>query len=201
MSNAQAAGATRESSVGNKGTLFAEMAAFDVGGGIKHFLHARTALGTFVGDDDAIARLHLTSENALTSVVLRIEDHGWTFEMPQFGSHTGCFHHTTILGDVAKEHCQTTVFRIGVFHIAYASRSTIGVKTGPLLILIAHLGGETATGGTVVDAVGLSIDRRTSHCLVERQSINALGVATYQSALVQLVQNAQDATSSVALLD
>ena len=73
MANAQTAGSAREASVGDEGTLLAEVHALDVRCGIEHLLHARSALRTFMSDDHTVAAFDLSSKNALTSSLLRVE--------------------------------------------------------------------------------------------------------------------------------
>ena len=70
MAYAEAAGAAREAPVGNERTLSAQVHALDIRRWIEHFLHARAALGPFVGDDHAVAALHPPTEYSLAGIFL-----------------------------------------------------------------------------------------------------------------------------------
>ena len=70
VADAEAASATRETTVGNQGSLLAQVHTLYIRGGIEHLLHARTALWPLVGDDHAVATLHLAAKNTLAGIFL-----------------------------------------------------------------------------------------------------------------------------------
>ena len=63
-----------KAAVGNQRAGFVEVLGFEVRRGVEHLLHAGTSLGSFVADDDRLARLHFVAENALDSLFLRFVD-------------------------------------------------------------------------------------------------------------------------------
>ena len=151
MANAQARGATRETTVGNQGTLFTQVHALDIRGGIEHLLHTRTTLRSFVGNDDTVAALHLTAEDSLTGIFLRVEHHCGTFEVPQGFIHTGSLHHAAVLSDVAEEHGQSTILGVGMLKVADATVGAVSVQRGILLRLRTHLRREAVARSGVID--------------------------------------------------
>ena len=151
VTDTQATRTTREAAISDKGTLLTEVTALDIRSRIKHLLHAWASLRTFVGDDDTVATVHLATEDAFTRIFLRVEDHSRTFEVPQFWSDTGSLHYATVLCDVAEEHSQATIFRVGMLEVADTSVLAVGVETLPLLILGTHLRGEPTARSTVID--------------------------------------------------
>ena len=70
MSDGEAAGATRETSVSDQGALLTEVHRLDIRGGVEHLLHAGASLGSLVGDDHTIAALHTSSQDAFAGVFL-----------------------------------------------------------------------------------------------------------------------------------
>ena len=155
-------------------------------------------------DDDAVATLHFPSEDALASIFLGVEDHSRSLEVPQTLVDTRRLHHTAILSNVSEEHRQAAIFGVSMFDVTYASVLSVLVER-PCLFLAAHLGGELASRGTGIDAFGLIVNLRASdvvflYRLFERQSIDTRHVADNQSTLVKFIDDAQDATRTVALL-
>ena len=152
MTYAESGGSAGEASVGYEGALLSKMAALDIGRGIKHLLHSRTSLWTFVGDNHTVATLHLSSEDALAGCLLRIEDTCGSAEFPDVRVNTGCLDHATVLSDVSEEHSQTAVLRVSMLQGADASVLTIRVERFPLSVLAAHLRGELTAGCAMIDA-------------------------------------------------
>src|SRR5690606_13014012 len=62
VADGQARSAAGEAAVGEQGAFLAQALGLQVAGRVKHFLHARPALRTFVADDHHIARLDLVAE-------------------------------------------------------------------------------------------------------------------------------------------
>ena len=131
------------------------MHTLNIRGGIEHLLHAGTALRALVGDHHAVAALHLTAEDALTGIFLRVEADGRTLEVPQCLIDAGGLHHTAVLGDIAKEHGQATVLGIGVGEVADAAPGAVGIEGGIIFALRAHLRGEAIPRGGEVDGPGI----------------------------------------------
>ena len=205
MSDAQATGTTRESSVRNQGALLTQVHTLDIRGGIQHLLHTRTALRPLVGDHHAVATLHLTTEDALTGVFLRIEHHGRTLEMPQALIHASSLHHTAVVGNISEEHSESAVLRIGMLQVADTSIGAVGIECTPLLTLRTHLRREAVAGSRLIDTVGLCIHRAVHdtvflHGLSQRHAVHTGGGAVDKATLVQFIQDAQDTTCTSALL-
>ena len=119
--DAQTRCAARETPVGEQGAGFAQAFGFQVAGGVQHFLHPRPAFGTFVADDDNVARHDLVAQNACHGIFLAFKHAGTPSELPDAFVHAGGFHHAAALGDVAKQYRQAAVLRIGVRNIADAA--------------------------------------------------------------------------------
>ena len=135
MSDTQARCTTRETAIRNQRTLLTQVHTLDIGGGVEHLLHARTTLGTFVRDDDAVATLHLATQDTLAGVLLRVEHHGRSFKVPEALVHASRLDHATILSDVAKENSQAAILCIGVLKVADTAIGTISIECTPLLRL------------------------------------------------------------------
>ena len=181
------------------------MATLDVGRGIEHFLHSRTSLWTFVGDDHTVATLHFSSEDALAGCFLRIEDSCGSAEFPDVRVDTGCLDHATVLSDVAEEYSQTAVLRVSMLQGADASMFTIRIERFPLGVLAAHLRGELTAGCAMIDAACLFLyviarDVVGAHSLSKGGAVNTTYRTFDESATIQLVHNAKYATGTVALL-
>ena len=205
VSDGKARSATRETSVGDEGTFLAHVHRLDVGCRIKHLLHAWSTLGTFVGDDDAIAFLDLAAENAFASILLRVKAYGRTFEMPEFRSHACGLDDATILSDIAEEHSQAAILGVGMFDVADATIGTIGVECLPLSILRTHLDRELAGRSTVIDAACFGVDVLLEDgilldVLTERCTIDTLATEVEQIALGEFAEDAEDAACTVLLL-
>ena len=205
MSYAQATRAARESSVGDEGTLLTEMHRLDVARRIEHLLHSGTALRTFVGDDNTVATLYLTAKDALTGVLLRVEDYGRSFKVPQLLIDAGGLYHTAVLGDVAKEDCQTAILCVGVLNVADTTAGTVFVEFTPLGTLTAHLRREAVTWCRLIYAICFCVNiclcnivflELLTNCL----AVNTLTTAVDKTSLGEFVHDTKDSTSAVTLL-
>ena len=156
-----------------------------------------------MGDDDAVALLHLAAKDTLTGIFLRVEHYGRTFEMPEALVDASRLDLTAILSDVAKEHGQSAVLRVGMFDVADAAVGTVRVKPIVVFVLRTHLRRETSGRSTVVDGnlVGQAVDIIFLHSLGERHAIDTDGTSVDQSAFVQFVEDAKNASCAVALLN
>ena len=81
-----------------------------------------------MGNHHAVATLHLATEDALTSIFLRVEDDGRTFEVPQTLIDTSGLYDTTVLSDVAKEHSESAILRIGMIKVADTTIGAISIE-------------------------------------------------------------------------
>ena len=114
MTNRQPAGSTRETAVSNQRTLLTHVHTLDIRGGIKHLLHTRTTLRTFVGNHYAVALIDFSAKDTLTGIFLRIEDNSRSLEVPQALVNTSSFHDATVLSDIAKKYSQSTVLGVSM---------------------------------------------------------------------------------------
>ena len=181
------------------------MHRLDVTCGIEHLLHARSALGSFVSDDDTVAALHTSTQNALAGIFLRVEHHGRSLEVPQALIYTGGLHHAAVLGNVAKEHRQSAVLGVSMFKVADATVGTVLVKCAPLAVLTAHLSREAVARSRLIYAVGIGVDVVFHYViflelLAQSLAIDAAAVLVYQSALGEFVDDAEYSTGTAALL-
>lgn len=152
-----------------------------------------------------IASLHLAAKYALASLVLRVEHTSWPFKVPQTLVHTGGFHHTTIERYVAKQHGQSAVFCIGMFHVANATCGAVGIKRRPLTVLHTHFGGKLAARRTTIYACSLGINLGACYAvmfnvLAQCDAIDTMCCQVEQIALGQFAQYAKHTTSAVTLL-
>ena len=161
VTNAESAGAATEAAVGDEGALLAEVHALDVGGGVEHLLHAGSALGSFVGDDDDVAGLDSSAEDALAGVFLAVEDDGGTAEVPDTLIDAGGLDDAAVLGDVAEEHGEAAIARVGVLDVADAAGGAVGVVVGVVVLLGAELVAEAAARGGEVDGGGGDVRANT----------------------------------------
>lgn len=120
---------------------------------------------------------------------MRVEHLGRTTKLPDGWVDASSFYHAAVLGNVAKEHCQATVFGVGVLQVAYATFGAVGVEGLPLRVLATHDGRELMAWGTVINAVGLGVDGLGRdviflHSLGQRETINTAGIAMQQLSLV-----------------
>ena len=75
-----AVGCSGEPAVGDEGHIVAQSLAHDGGGDGQHLLHARSALGAFVTDDDDVAGLDVAPLNGLEGGGLLVKDPGRSFK-------------------------------------------------------------------------------------------------------------------------
>ena len=47
--------------------------------------------------------------------------------MPEHWVNAGCLHYATVLGDIAKEHCQSAILGVSMLKIADTTLSAVGV--------------------------------------------------------------------------
>ena len=92
-----------------------------------------------MGNNHAVAALHLSAQDSLTGIFLRVEHNGRTFEMPQFLVNTGGFYHTAVLGDVSEENGKTAILGVSMLQVADTTVFAVFIQLAPLCILTSHL--------------------------------------------------------------
>ena len=182
------------------------MAAFYIRSRIKHFLHTRTTLRSFVCDHHHIARDDFSTEDAFASRILRIEHFRRTGKLPDAFIHTGRLDHTTVQRDISFQDSQAAIFGISMLDITDTSGGTIGIQFLIIGFLRSHPNAETMGGSTLVflDSLVRHIRRGDSkfiHGFGKRHSVHTLHIPVYQAVFQQLVHDSHDTTGTVHILD
>ena len=125
--------------------------------------------------------------------------------MPKHRGYTGSLYHTTVLGNIAKQHSKTTILGISMLQIANTTILTVGIQALPLSILTTHLGRELTTRCRMIDSVGLWVELTSGdiiflHLFVKSMTINSHYRAVDKSSLVELIQYTHDSSCTVAFL-
>src|SRR3712207_3660940 len=111
------------------------MTGLNIRGRIKHLLHTRPSLRTFVCNHDYIAAHHLTRKDAFTSRLLRIEHFGGTCKPPYTLINSGSFHRTSILRNVSFQYSQSAILAVSMGYISDTSVSTIRIQLVVISVL------------------------------------------------------------------
>ncbi len=114
MTDAGAVSGTGEASIGDKRDRFAEALADDVGSRGEHFLHAGSALGSFIANDDDVAGLDASRKDALASVLLRIEANGLAGELHHGRRDTALLDDGALLREIAPKDGEAAILRVGI---------------------------------------------------------------------------------------
>ena len=205
MADGKAGGAAAETAVGEEGAFLPQVDGLQVGSRIQHFLHAGAAAGTFVGDDDDVAALHLSAQDAVTGRFLGIEDLRRAGELPDGSIDTGRLHDAAVLGDVAAEHSQSAVLRIGVSDGPDAAVLPVGVQLLVIGFLGAHLRRELAGRCAAVELQGLlrhvgRLDGIAVNLFREGHSVHPVKGGIDQTAASQFPQDRDHAAGAVHVL-
>ena len=102
---------------------------------MQHLLHAGATLGSLVANDDDVTLADLLVENFLDSLFLRVAHDGRARELPDRFVNAGGLHDRTVDGDVAAQHGEAAVFRVGVLDVVNATARDVGVEGLPALRL------------------------------------------------------------------
>ena len=182
------------------------MHRFEVGGRVEHFLHSRPALRAFVADQDNITGLHLTAENPLHGGILTLENTCRAAECPQTFFNPGRFDDATLLGQIAVEHGQPAILRVGVGLVTDATLRAVKIQRRITLVLReGDLAGHTAWCGLV--ELGHALVGCIEHhvpgvkCGAEGCRVHGRDVTLAQPGTGKLAKDAVDATSAVYVLD
>src|SRR5690606_1781963 len=135
VADGQARSAAGEAAVGEQGAFLAQALGLQVAGRVKHFLHARPALRTFVADDHHIARLDLVAEDTLHCGVLTFVDPGTALEYQDGLIHAGSFHHAAVQRVSAVLYAETAFAALGLFPRADAAFGAVQSQARPAGIL------------------------------------------------------------------
>ena len=206
MADGKARGTAAETAVGEEGALFPQMDRLEIGGGIQHFLHARTALGAFVGDDDDIPALHFPAQDAVAGRFLGVENLRRAGELPDGRIHAGRLHDTAVLGDIAEQDGQAAIGRIGMGHRTDAALFPVRIRFGVIGLLGAHPGAETAGRRTEEQSLrlvrhaggkeGIAVD-----FLSEGHPVHPVKGGVHEAAFGQFAQDGDHAARPVHVLD
>ena len=125
--------------------------------------------------------------------------------MPQAFIHAGSLHYAAVLGNVTEEHGQSAILGIGMFDVTDAAIGTVGIKCPPLFRLTTHLCREPVARSRLIDAISLCIDSTVDDAVFlksfsKRHTIDTNSRAVNESAFIQFVQNAENATGASAFL-
>ena len=181
------------------------MARLDVGRRIKHLLHARTTLRTFVGDNHYVATLYFTAQDAFASSFLRVKHLGRTCKLPDAFVHSGSLHYTTVLGDVTLQYGQSAILAISVLQVADATVGTVSIELFVISILRTQLQVELTAGGTGILFLCLLADVGTGDAVLvnllgQRHAIYTFHTGIYQSSFGQFGHDGYDTTCTVHVL-
>jgi hypothetical protein len=168
VTDRQARGAAREAAIGEQRAFLAESLGLQIGGRIQHFLHARSALRSFVADDHDVARLHFVAEDAGHRVVLAFEHPGHAGELEDGIIDAGRFHDAAALGDVAVEHGQPAVLAEGVRLVADDAVLAVEVERRVAAVLRERGLGRNAAGCGAVEGAHRFVFGAHDVVLVER---------------------------------
>ena len=100
---------------------------------MQHLLHAGSALGTLVADDDDIAGLHLLAEDLRHRLLLRLAHDGRAREDEDRRVDTGGLDDGAVDGEVAPQHREAAVGGVGVCGGADAAVLGILIQARPAL--------------------------------------------------------------------
>jgi hypothetical protein len=128
VADRQARGAAGEAAVGEQRAGLAQALRFQVRGRVEHFLHAGAALRAFVAHDHDVAGDDLVGEDFLHRLFLRLADPGAAGEFQDRLVDAGGLDDAALLGDVAEEHGQAAILRIGVGLVADAAVGAVEVE-------------------------------------------------------------------------
>ena len=159
MTNRQPRRAARETTIGDQRTGLAQPHGFQIAGRIEHFLHARTAFGAFVADDNNVAFLDLTTKNLGNGFVLAFADHGRAGEFQNAFIHATSLNDATIDRHIAKQNGQPTILTVGVLNVTNATFFFIKVQVIPITFLAERCLRRHATGHRTEELVNGVIRR------------------------------------------
>ena len=205
MADRQARGAAGEAAVGDQRAGFAEALRLDVARRVEHFLHARPAARPLVADDDDVAGDDFAGENAARRVVLALEHFRRPFELQHAGVDAGGLDDAAVEREVALQHREAAVLRIGVIEVADDALLTILVERLPARRLAeCDLGRHAAGRGGKEFARrlrGAALEVPARQGLIERLGVDHLDVAVEQMGAVEFAENAHDAAGAMDVLD
>ena len=201
VTDTQARCPTREAPVCQQGADFAQAFGFQVGGRIEHFLHTRPALGAFVADHHHIARHHLVGENRGDRIVLALEHARPSGKFQNAGIHARRLDDTAVHRDVAAQHRQAPVLRIGMFLIADAAGGAVGIHLWIQHGLRKREGGDDTAGGCakklIRRAIGILHNVPASQAVAQCVAVYRAHLTVQQPRPVQLAQDSRNAARTM----
>ena len=119
--------------------------------------------------------------------------------------HTGCLDDATILGNITFQHCQATVFGIGMFQVTDATIGTVGIKFLIVSFLRPHHITESVGWSTEIDVFSLiahllGLDGIFTDFFCQGHAVNTLQRGVHQTAFSQLLHDGHDTTGTVHIL-
>src|SRR5690606_7669271 len=193
----QARRPARKAAVGEKRAGLAQALGLQVRSRIEHFLHAGAALRAFVADDHDIARLHLVAQDAFNGVVLALEHARAAGKDPLRFVHACGLDDAAVGRQVAVQHGQAAILRVGVFFAADTARLAVEVQRQEGGVLAEGHRGGNAAGGRAIEveriAASAAVDVPLFDGLAQRAAVHVAAGQVEQIRAGKLAQNAQDA--------
>ena len=202
MADGQAGGAAGESPIRDQGADFAQPFGFQVAGRIEHFLHARPAPRPFVTDQHDIAWLNSPANNRRNRIFLTFNHARRPLELENVLVNSSRFNDATVFGQIAVQHRQPAVLRVGMGLSTNAAAVPIQVQTRPAGVLAeCFLGGNAGGSGGIAQPGfvpgGGSGDVPAIQRLAQGFTVDGANLAMQQSGPIQFAQNGDHSTRSM----
>ena len=206
MTDGDTGGTARETAIGDQCALLTQAQSLEVRGRVEHFLHARSALGAFVGDDDDVAFLNLLAQNRFNSLFLRLDNESTADEVEERLIDTRALNNRAILGDVAVKDRKTAVLCVCVLDIADAAILGVSFQGLEKVCGRESVGRAHATGRRKVTMLGLVARAATADIplgkpFFQGRSMDGVHITLQQTGAVELTQECGNTASAVDVLD
>ena len=161
--------------------------------------------GAFITNDNDITRLDLATDDAFHGSFLALKNTSRSGEFQNALIHASSLNDAAIERNIAKQDGQTTILTIGMFLVTDAAFGAVLVQFLISAGLRESLNGTNTTGSSLVEHLNSfgwrPHDVVSINCFTKGRSMNRCAVAMNKTGTVQLGQNAEDTTRTVAILN
>src|SRR5690606_27868371 len=164
----------------------------------QHLLHAGTAARTLVADYNHVARNNLIGKNRLNCSILRFKNACATGKFENTVIDTSGLDDAAVERDVAVQHGQTTILRVGMRLVPDTPILAVGIQIGPEHGLTEGDGSRDAAGCCTVELERFLVAGGHDVPALERiahgWAVYGVAFLMNQTGAIEFGQNTHDAT-------
>ena len=205
VSDGKPRGPAGEAAIGDERANLAQPLRLQIAGRIQHLLHAGSAFGAFIADEDHVAGDDFVAKNGIDRCILALEDARRTGEGEVRGVDARGLHNAALFGDVAEEHGESAIQAEGVRLVADDAFLAVGIERGVTRRLAEWHNGAHAAGCGAKEEFSLggrfALQVVRVDGVAQRGRVHGVRIAMDEARAVEFGKDVHDAAGAMHVFD